>query len=216
MGGPADVVRCLLTALFALVASHAVLHAVRSPGTGRRDRVDHLLHIAMAVVMAVMPWSPGLPLSGRGMTLLFTAAAAWFPLTALRRRAAATAGAAAIAGRLPPAAGMAAMAWQSHVHHGSAIGSAVLSHETLAGGVPAAHHVATLGHAGGAAPAADVVTGLLAAYLLVQGIRALNPLPPLWPAATTAHPAAATGDPYGHLRDGAMALGTAVMLLMSH
>jgi hypothetical protein len=166
----------------------------------------------MAVVMAVMPWSPGLPLSGRGMTLLFTAAAAWFPLTALRRRAAATA-VAAIAGRLPPAAGMAAMAWQSHVHHGSAIGSAVLSHETLAGGVPAAHHVATMGHAGGAAPAADVVTGLLAAYLLVQGIRALNPLRP---ATTTAHPAAATDDPYGHLRDGAMALGTAVMLLMSH
>ncbi|MGW7622954.1 DUF5134 domain-containing protein [Streptomyces antimycoticus] len=119
----------ILTVIFALAASHALRHGVRSPGTGRRERVDHLLHFVMAVAMAAMAWSPGRSLSGRTVTVLFTAAALWFPLTALHHRTA------AIAGRLQPAAGMAAMAWMLRRPHGRA----VPSHETLGGGVPVAH-----------------------------------------------------------------------------
>ncbi|MFG2359761.1 DUF5134 domain-containing protein [Streptomyces sp. NPDC048521] len=210
MDTPVDVVHCMLTVLFALVAVHALRHGVRSPGTGRRDRVDHLLHAAMAVAMAAMPWSLGRSLSGRTMTVLFTTAALWFPLTALRRRTADSL--AALAGRLPPAAGMAAMAWMLRTSHGRA----VPSHETLAGGVPATHHTVALGHAAGASVTAAVVTGLLTVYLLACGMRSLTrPMPSLRSATDAAHRAAAT-DPYGHLRDGAMALGTAVMLLMPH
>ncbi|MEV6176749.1 hypothetical protein [Streptomyces sp. NPDC052015] len=40
-------------------------------------------------------------------------------------------------------------------------------------------------------------------------------MPSLRSATDAAHRAAAT-DPYGHSREGAMALGTALMLLMPH
>ncbi|MFJ3779173.1 DUF5134 domain-containing protein [Streptomyces sp. NPDC090075] len=205
MDTPADVANGMLTALFAVAASHALLHGVRSPGTGRRDRVDHLLHFAMAAAMAAMPWNPVRPPSGPALTVLFTAAALWFPLTALHHRTADTV--AAIAGRLPPAAGMAAMAWMLHTPHGG---------DALPHGTPAAHHIAAAGRAAGTPVPAAVVTGLLTAYLLACAIRSLTrPMPALRSATDTAHRAAAT-DPYGHLRDGAMALGTAVMLLMPH
>ncbi|MFG3297035.1 DUF5134 domain-containing protein [Streptomyces sp. NPDC048179] len=205
MDTPADVVNGMLTALFAVAASHALLQGVRSPGTGRRDRVDHLLHFAMAAAMTAMPWHLVRPPSGRALTVLFTAAALWFPLTALHHRTAHTV--TAIAGRLPPAAGMAAMAWMLHTGHGGG---------ALPHGTPAAHHIAAAGRAAGTPAPAAVVTGLLTAYLLACAIRSFTrPMPALRSATDTAHRAAAT-DPYGHLRDGAMALGTAVMLLMPH
>lgn len=210
MDTPVYVVHVMLTVLFALVASHVLRHCLRSPGTGRRDRVDHLLHFVMAVAMAAMAWSGGRSLSGRTTTVLFTAAALWFPLTALHHRTADTA--AAIAGRLQPAAGMAAMAWMPRTPHGRA----APSHETLAGGVPVAHHGAALGHTAGASATGVWVTGLLAGYLLGCAMRSLTrPMPSLRSATAAAHRAAAT-DPYGHVRDGAMALGTAVMVLMPH
>ncbi|MFG2944827.1 DUF5134 domain-containing protein [Streptomyces adustus] len=210
MDTPVDIVHVMLTMLFALAALHALRHGVRSPGTGRRDRVDHLLHCAMAVAMAAMAWSPGRPLSGRTMTVLFTAAALWFPLTALHHRTPDTA--AAIAGRLRPAVGMAAMAWMLRTPHGRA----VLSHENPTGDVPVAHHGATLSHTAGTGATGAWVTGLLAVYLLVCAMRSLTrPMPSLRSATAAAHRAAAT-DPYGHVRDGAMALGTAVMVLMPH
>ncbi|GHE98456.1 DUF5134 domain-containing protein [Streptomyces spiralis] len=209
MDTPVDVVHSMLTVLFSLVAAHALWHGVRSPGRGRRDRVDHLLHFAMSVAMAAMPWSLGRSLPGRTTTVLFTLAALWFPLTALRRRTANRA--AEIAGRLPPAAGMAAMAWMPRTHHGRA----VPSHETLAGGVPAAHDTAAIGHATGAPVSAAGVTGLLTVYLLTCAIWSLTRPMPLLRSTAAAHRAAAT-DPYGHVRDGAMALGTALMLLMPH
>ncbi|MBW8699149.1 hypothetical protein MBT84_06070 [Streptomyces sp. MBT84] len=209
MDTPVDVVHVMLTMLFALVAVHALRRGVRLPGTGRRDRVDHLLHFAMAVAMAAMAWSPGRPLSGLTMTVLFTGATLWFPLTALHRRRADTA--AAIAGRLQPAAGMAAMAWMPRTPHGRAVSS----HETLAGGVPVAHHGTALGHPAGASTTVWV-TSLLAVYLLACAMRSLTrPMPSLRSATDAVHRAAAR-DPYGHLRDGAMALGTAVMVLMPH
>ncbi|WP_308190685.1 DUF5134 domain-containing protein [Streptomyces sp. HPF1205] len=206
---PVDVVRCMLTVLFASAALHALLHGARTPGMGRRDRVDHLLHFATAVVMAAMPWGLGRSLSGPTTTVLLMAGALWFPLTAVHRR---TGESAAMADRLPPAAGMAAMAWMLWTPHMWA----VPSHETPAGSGPGAHHFATVDHAASVPATADVVTGLLTAYLLACGVRWLNPMPHPTPAADTARRRAATHDPYGHLRDGAMALGTAVMLLMPH
>jgi hypothetical protein len=90
------------------------------------------------------------------------------------------------------------------------------SHETPAGGVPAAHHSAALGHPAGASVPAAVVTTVLTVYLLACALRSLTrPMPSLRFATDAAHRAAAT-DPYGHSREGAMALGTALMLLMPH
>lgn len=210
MDTPADVVRCLLTALFALVALPAWRSGARVPRMGRRDRVDRLLHVAMAVAMATMPWNPDLSPSGPAVTVLFTAAAAWFPLTALHRRTGSVVG--AIVGRLPAAAGMAAMAWMLLAPHGLASSS----HNVLTGGVLVAHHAATAGHAAGAPASADAVTVVLAVYLLACGVWRLNPLPPVRSDGEAAPRAPAAGVPYGHLRQGAMALGTAVMLFMPH
>lgn len=209
MDTPVDVVRSMLTLLFALVAVHALWHGVRKPGTGRRDRVDHLLHSAMSVAMAVMPWSLGRSLPGPATTVFCTVAALWFPLTALRRTANRVA---EIAGRMPPAVGMAAMAWMLRSHHGRA----VPSHPAAAGGVPAAHDTTALGHATGASMPAAGITGLLTVCLLACGVWSLTrSMPSLRSATGAAHRAAGT-DPYGHVRDGATALGTALMLLMPH
>ncbi|MER5366536.1 DUF5134 domain-containing protein [Streptomyces sp. NPDC002722] len=200
----------MLTLSFVLVALHALWQSVRLPGAGCRDRVDHLLHFTMAAAMAAMPWSFYRPLSGRTMTVLFAAAALWFPLTALHRRGEGTA--LVIAGRLPPAAGMAAMAWMSWTPPGPA----VPAHENLARGVPAAHHTLAHGHAASASMTAGLVTVTLTVYLLGCALWSLTrPMPALRAATDAAHRAAAA-DPCGHVRDGAMAMGTAVMLLLPH
>src|SRR5690349_20786825 len=104
-----DVVHLMLTALFAAAAGHAVYRGVMSYGVGWRGRGDQLLHTAMALTMAVMPWSREALLPHPVGTVFFTTAALWFPLTAVRRRHEARLG--AVAGRLPFTAGMAAMAW---------------------------------------------------------------------------------------------------------
>ncbi|MER7693287.1 hypothetical protein [Streptomyces sp. NPDC097610] len=54
-----DVVSCMLTALFTAAAVRALRAAPVSRSLGRRSRVDHLLHTAMALAMAVMPWNCG-------------------------------------------------------------------------------------------------------------------------------------------------------------
>jgi hypothetical protein len=206
MDTPVDVVHVMLTVLFALAASHALRHGAGHRARGAVTGWTTCCTSSWPWPMAAMAWSPGRSLSGRTMTVLFTAAALWFPLTALHHRTADTA--AAIAGRLQPAAGMAAMAWMLRTPHGRA----VPSHETLAGGVPVAHHGAALGHTAGASATGVWVTGLLAGYLLGCAMRSLTrPMPSLRSATAAAHRAAAT-DPYGHVRDGAMALGTAVMV----
>ncbi|MER8047306.1 DUF5134 domain-containing protein [Streptomyces sp. NPDC094032] len=203
MRTPLDVEHGLLTVLFCLVAAHALWQGLRPGGAGRSERADHFLHAAMGGAMAVMPWGPGRTLSGRTAVLLFTAAAVWFLLPRPARRTAhATA---ALTARLPAAAGMAAMAWMLRPSHG--------------------HQHAATGHFGHvtAHPVQDtVVTTVLTSYLLGYAIWSLTRTmtPPL-PAATTATAAArahaaATTDPYGPTRHGAMALGTALMLLMPH
>ncbi|MDQ0785196.1 DUF5134 domain-containing protein [Streptomyces sp. B3I8] len=206
---PVDVVHVMLTVLFALAAVQALWHCVRWPKAGRRDRVDHLLHSAMSVTMAAMPWSLGRPLSGRVATVVLMLAALWFPLTALRHHSANRV--TDIVGRLPHAVGMVAMAWMSRTHHGAGMPP----HETLAA-APAAHGTTTPGHATGVPVPAAWVTGLLTVYLLACAIRSLTrPMPSLRSAPDAARRAAAT-NPYGHVRDGATALGTALMLLVPH
>ncbi|MFK0119543.1 DUF5134 domain-containing protein [Streptomyces sp. NPDC090994] len=202
---PADLVHVLLTVLFALVAAHALRQVLRPGGAGRRDRVDHLLHAGMAGGMAVMPWGLAHPLAGRTAVAVCAGAALWFLLSAPRRRPAGTV--AAVGARLPAAVGMVAMAWMLRAApHGAA-------HQTLAAGGPAAHHTAA---AALPVPAVTAVTAVLAVGLLLCGVRSLTrPMPALRSATDDAHRTAAR-DPYGHARDGAMALGTAVMLLMPH
>lgn len=178
---PVDVEHGLLTVLFSVVAVHALWQCLRPRGIAGRDRVDHLLHAAMAAAMAVMPGSLGRSLSDGTATLLFTAAALWFPLAAFGRRPAHAV--AAIAARLPSAVGMAAMAWMLRPSHGR---------DTV------------------------VVTAVLTSYLLACALWMLTrSMPSLWSHTDRAHDAAPT-DPYGRTRHGAMALGTALMLLMHH
>ncbi|MEV0220944.1 DUF5134 domain-containing protein [Streptomyces sp. NPDC050704] len=206
-----DVVYCMLTALFAAAAVHGLRHGVLPRSAGWRARVDHLLHTAMALAMAVMPWSWGRALPELPQTALFAAAALWFPLTAVRRcresRPAAT------ARRLPYAAGMAAMAWMTHPMAGS-------SHETLAEGLPAVHHAAHLGHPGAGSRAGDAITVVLALYLLACALWSLTrDMPTLRTAADTVVDSvdpSTVGQPYSHFRDGSTTLGTVVMLLMPH
>lgn len=197
MRTPVDVEHGLLTVLFCLVAVHALWQGLRPGGIGWSDRVDHFLHAVMGGAMAVMPWGPGRALSGRTAALLFTAAAVWFLLTGPARRTAhATA---ALTARLPSAAGMAAMAWMLRPSHGSRHGAA-----------------GAFGHGAGHPVQDTVVTAVLTSYLLGCAIWSLTrPMSPLGSAAVRAHGAAST-DPYGPTRHGAMALGTALMLLMPH
>ncbi|TXS41780.1 DUF5134 domain-containing protein [Streptomyces sp. OR43] len=205
-----DGLHYMLTLLFTLVALHVWRQGVRSPGAEVRDRVDHLLHFTMAAGMAAMPWSFYRPLSGRTTTVLFAAAALWFPLTAFRHRRGGNL--ALISGRLPSAAGMAAMAWMSWPPPGMV----VPAHETLAGGATAAPHPLTHGHTASVSMTASMVTAALTVYLLGCSLWSLTrPMPALRTSTDAVHRAAAT-DPCGHVRDGAMAMGTAVMLLLPH
>ncbi|MFJ8027878.1 DUF5134 domain-containing protein [Streptomyces sp. NPDC096311] len=89
--------------------------------------------------------------------------------------------------RLPYAAGMAAMAWMTR-----------------------------LGHSTGSM-AGDVVTGVLALYLLACALRSLTrDMPMLCRASGTADSSTSIRAPYTHFWHGSMALGTVIMLLMHH
>lgn len=180
-------VHALLTTLFVGAAGYAVRYALGPPGSAWRGRVDHLLHAAMAVAMAAMPWGPLLPRTGQ--TVLFTAAALWFPLTPVRRPGEPLQ--AATARRLPYALGMAAMVWMLHSPH-------------------ATHHApATVESTTG-----SLVTAALALCLLTCALCSLTrDMPGL--RATSDTPGILL-RPYGHFWDGSTALGTAIMLVMPH
>ncbi|WP_351228986.1 DUF5134 domain-containing protein [Streptomyces sp. NPDC002133] len=206
-----DVVYCLLTALFTATAVHGLRRGVMSRNTGWRGRGDHLLHAAMALVMAVMPWSWGRSLHHTAQAAFFAAAVLWFPLTAVCRHQESRL--AATVRRLPYTAGMAAMAWMAWTAHTAASPS----HEDLADTFPAAHHTTRLGHTAGPSAATEAITAVLALYLLACALWSLIRVMP--PLRTPPHPAAGphTGqEPYGHFWDGSMALGTVIMLLMPH
>ncbi|MFB6755093.1 MULTISPECIES: DUF5134 domain-containing protein [Streptomyces] len=202
-----DTVYGMLSVLFAAAAVHGLRRTVLSKGSAWRERLDHLLHTAMALAMAVMPWSWGRVLPEPPQTAFFAAAALWFLLSARDSRPG------TIARRLPHAAGMAAMAWMSH-------SMAASSHETLAGGLSAAHHAAGSGHHAEETTAGDAVAATLALFLLAYALWSLTRD---MPALRTPRPpgmhgtgASGTRHPYAHFWEGSMALGTAVMLLMPH
>ncbi|MGW1544468.1 DUF5134 domain-containing protein [Streptomyces sp. NPDC002309] len=203
-----DAVYCMLTAVFTAGAVHGLWHGVMSRNIGWRGRGDHLLHTAMALAMAVMPWSWGRLLHHTAQVAFFAVAALWFPLTAACRHQESRL--AATVRRLPYTAGMAAMAWTAHTAAGP-------SHEDLAEAFPAAHHTTGLGHTAGPSAAAEAITAVLALYLLACALWSLIRVMPA--LRTTPHPAAgphAGQEPYGHFWDGSMALGTVIMLLMPH
>lgn len=203
-----DVVHGMLTVLFLGAALHALTNGVLSPSSGWRSRIDHLLHVVMALAMAAMPW--GLVLPEAEQTAFFLAAALWFLLTADRGRHGFEL--AAIARRLPYAVGMAAMAWMVGLSHATAGGS----HQIQAGGLPAAHPSAHLDRPLGESGAGDAVTAVLAVWLLAYAFRSLTvDMPTLRSTAKTVH-ASMPGEPYRNFWDGSVALGTAVMLLMPH
>ncbi|WP_229916605.1 DUF5134 domain-containing protein [Streptomyces fructofermentans] len=199
--------RCLLTVLFAAVAAHGLWRGRRSADRGWRGRVDGFLHAVMAVAMAAMPWgrdwdwgrewSRGLPVVA--MTVLFGAAALWFPLIAIVRR---NDRGTALVDRLPHTVGMAAMVWMLQAPHAGG----EREHVNLADGSSPAHHAAT----------GPAVTALLAMLLLGCALRSLTrSMPPLW-AVAAGTGAGAAAEPYRQAGEGAMALGAAVMLVMPH
>ncbi|MEU2618406.1 DUF5134 domain-containing protein [Streptomyces sp. NPDC007157] len=203
-----EVVHYLLTALFAAAAVRALRQGVLTRTRFCRSRVDQLLHAAMALAMAVMPWSWGGALPELPQSVFFAAAAVWFPLTAVKsgqeRQLSAT------ARRLPYAVGMAAMTWMSHRTAGH-------SHQTMAAGVPTAHQAMGLGHFMGESKADNIVTGVLALYLLTCSLRSLTrDMPTLHATTETADNSTSLKGVCNRFWDGATAMGTAVMLLMPH
>ncbi|WP_406431266.1 DUF5134 domain-containing protein [Streptomyces sp. NBC_00631] len=203
-----EVVHYMLTALFAAAAVRSLRQGVLTRTRGCRGRVDHLLHAAMALAMAAMPWSWGGALPELPQAVFFATAALWFPLTAVRsgqeRQLSAT------ARRLPYAVGMAAMTWMSYRAAGH-------SHQTMAEGVPTAHQAMHLSHSMGESKADSVVTGVLALYLLTCSLHSLTrDMPTLRATAETADRSTGLAGVCNRFWDGATAMGTVVMLLMPH
>lgn len=205
-----DVVHGMLTALFTAGALRGLRHGILSPGSGWRSHIDHLLHAVMALAMAAMPWGR-LPVG----SMFFVAAALWFPLTAVRRRHESRL--TAIAGRLPYAVGMAAMAWMvmPHAREGA-------SHQTQAKGLPSAHHGSDLAGPAGESSSADLVIAVLVLCLLTCALRSLTramlPVRAIEETVDTTDAVGTStlGESCRHFWDGSMALGTAIMLLMPH
>jgi hypothetical protein len=199
----------MLTALFAAAAVHAVRHVVLSHSSGWRDQGDQILHAAMALAMAVMPWSWGAKVPQVPQTAFFTAAALWFLVTVGGRPAAPRL--LASWRRLPYAAGMAAMAWMARTPHSMTHAS----HEDLAGGLSPAPVSAPPAHPMGGSKAGDIVTVALVLYLLVCALRSLTrDLPALRGGVQAV--GGTLREVYRHFWEGSMALGTVVMLLLHH
>ncbi|CAM5698755.1 DUF5134 domain-containing protein [Streptomyces canus] len=203
---PSDVVYCMLTAVFVAAAGHGLRRGLLSGGPPRRARVDHLLHAAMALAMAAMPWDLAQAVPAAAQVVFFAAAALWFPLTAVRRRESLVR---AQLRRLPQAAGMAAMGWMAWTSHSMA----GPSHETLADGPASGRHLA---HSAGHSAIGDVAVTLLVLYLLGCALRSLTREMPALRFTADRRDAGTPRDPYGHFWDGSMALGTVIMLLMHH
>jgi hypothetical protein len=198
----------MLTALFATAAVRALWQGVLARTRGCRSRIDHLLHSAMALAMAVMPWSWGSALPQLPQSVFFVGAALWFPLTAVKSGQERQLS--AIVRRLPYSVGIATMAWMSYRAAGH-------SHQTMAEGVPTAQQATHLGHSMGESKADSVVTGVLALYLLTCSVRSLTrDMPILRGAADTTNNSTSLKGACNSFWDGAMALGTVVMLLMPH
>ncbi|MFJ3416041.1 DUF5134 domain-containing protein [Streptomyces sp. NPDC086082] len=205
MSTPLVLVHSLLTLLFVVVLLHGLARDVGTRGTGFRVRADQLLRTAMVVAMAAMPWIDLGAGPAAAATGAFTGGALWFLLPLGRPVGGA---AAAVAHRLPHAAGMAAMAWMLHGPHTAA------GHDHLE--AAAAHLTAPDGPASAPLHDGSAGTPALACGLLVYALWSLTrPMPSLRSAASAARRAAAA-TPARHVGEGAMALGTAVMLVLPH
>ncbi|MFC8244756.1 DUF5134 domain-containing protein [Streptomyces chartreusis] len=206
MDAPVVLVHCLLTLLFVAVFLHGLARGVGSPRTGFGVRMDRLLAAAMAVSMAAMPWidvraGPAAVAGG-----VFAVGAVWFLLPVGRREAGRRA---AMTHRLPHATGMAAMAWMLRAPH-TGTGPA---HAHLG---PAAHSTGPGALGTGVPLGGSVITLSLASCLLTYALWSLTrPMPSLRSAVSAARRAAAA-TPSRHVGEGAMALGTAVMLVLPH
>ncbi|NNN31104.1 DUF5134 domain-containing protein [Streptomyces sp. S3(2020)] len=101
--------RWVLSLLFAVPVLYGTAKSVL-PGGGVADRVDHVLHAAMGVLMIAMarPWGMGLPVVPQ--VLLFSAGALWFLASAPFRRGERSPGR-AVAAALPHVVMTGAMAW---------------------------------------------------------------------------------------------------------
>lgn len=205
------VVHVMLTVLFTATAVHGVHRAVAPHRAGWRERGDRLLHAAMAATMAAMPWSHGASLPHPAGTAFFTVAAFWFPVTAVHRDHGSRL--AALARSLPPATGMAAMAWmewQTRAVPGP-------PHEKLAGPPTPAHHAGLPGHTAHLSATAQTVTAVLALCLLAYALSSLTRvLPGRHTRSAPVTDSIDRPEPYGPFWDGSMALGTSIMLLLHH
>lgn len=161
-----DIVHCALTTLFAAAAMRGLRHGLTSRSPSWHSRVDHLLHAAMAIAMAAMPWNWGQALLGTRQAIFFATAAVWFPLSALDRgRISPVAGARSAISRLPIGAGMVAMAWMTWP-------SSAASHQVVADEPQPMSHTM---HAGGAwGDLGPGGTAVLAAYLLACSLWSLT------------------------------------------
>ena len=121
--------RWVVTMLFVLSAAEMVYAMVTSHRAGAYV-VSHLLHLLMAVAMAVMAWPRGAALPTTGPMLFFVAATAWFAGVVLRYR-----GHRLIDGY--HALMMLAMAWMYAVMNGTCC-RAVDRWQTLRAGAPMA------------------------------------------------------------------------------
>ncbi|MEU3509636.1 DUF5134 domain-containing protein [Streptomyces longwoodensis] len=192
--------------LFAVAAVHALGQLRRPVSRKTHDRVDHVLHAVMGLAMVLMLWIRAGEPASTAMTFFFLAAGLWFPLTAAGLWHGRVS---KVAGRLPHALGMAAMVWMLHTPQEGA-GPA---HRHTAGGHSWARPPGLVAPAEGAGPSVTVV---LASCLLGCALWSLTrPMPGMGPAVTATRLAAAA-KPFRYVRDGATALGTAVMLLLPH
>ncbi|MFD5721738.1 DUF5134 domain-containing protein [Streptomyces sp. NPDC127036] len=201
-----DVVSCALTTLFASAAIRGLWHGLRPRTSGWHGRVDHLLHAAMAMAMAAMPWSWGQTLLGTQQAVFFATAAVWSPLSALvhGRTSPVVRWGSAIS-RLPITAGMVAMVWMTWP-------SPAGSPEMVADGRQAMSHATHAADSMGGLTAG--VTALLAACMLACSLWSLTRAMPSM-VRTRAFDAGSQ-DPYRHFWEGSTAMGTAIMLLLTH
>ncbi len=212
--------RWVLSLMFAVPVAYGVWKSV-SPGAGIAERVDHLLHAVMGVLMIAMAWPWGMDLPVLPQVVLFGAGALWF-VAAAPFRAPGTSRGRAVSASLPHVVMMAAMAWMV-----AAMGSS----GTMAGdaGSGGAHDMAGMDMSGGSALASMSLTGagpvvtavLLAVVLgglgLVWLTRALDRARGGRGEERFAEGCVAPAGPVGALAPAchaAMALGMAVMFAL--
>ncbi|MER7944571.1 DUF5134 domain-containing protein [Streptomyces sp. NPDC094458] len=183
----------MLTALFGAAAGYALRQCVSPRSAGWRSSGDHLLHTVMAAAMAVMPWHLHVP-SPAVLTVFFAGATLWFPVTAVMGGQAGRWMDAVR--RFPDTVGMVAMAWMTH-------------RETTP------PRLVPIGQETGL-DAGNMVTAVLALYLLVCALRSLTQDMSVLRASRGPVISASISGPCTRFWQGSTAMGTAIMLFMHH